>query len=100
MINPTNKQLIKDLLHENNKSLAVIYSKKDNIKRQLSKIETLLCQCGVNLANLLNSNEALFKVSKILNEVIREYALIHLERKDILNRFAEIDKIRGDNNAQ
>ena len=101
-INPTNNQLIRDLIHDNNVLFQKIDHEKEYIKSLLSKLEPTLCECGVAMAHNQKAvaTITLTKSAEICSKVAVSYEAIHLWRNDIKRNLEEIDKLRGSKNEK
>lgn len=102
MINPTNNQLIRDLIHDNNVYFQKIDHEKEYIKSLMSQLEPTLVQCGVAMANdqKATATITLTKTAEICSKVAISYEAIHLWRNDIKKNLEEIDRLRGANNGE
>lgn len=101
-INPTNNQLIRDLIHDNNVYFQKIDNEREYIKTLLSKLEPTLCECGVAMAHGQKAvaTITLTKSADICSKIAISYEAIHLWRKDIKRNLEEIDKLRGAKNEK
>ena len=102
MINPTNNQLIRDLIHDNNVYFQKIDHEREYIKTLLSKLEPTLVECGVAMAHDQKAvaTITLTKTAEICSKVAISYESIHLWRNDIKKNLEEIDKLRGAKNEK